>query len=71
MERHALSARLVACFNKVKIKGIAEKILLNHTFVISRRLGDATSHVAGSPRGGASHVALKSFLFCTIYYIIW
>ena len=36
MERHALPVRLVAGFNKVKIKGIAKKTLLNHNFVTSK-----------------------------------
>ena len=36
MERHALPVRLVAGFNKVKIKGIAKKTLSNHNFVTSK-----------------------------------
>ena len=36
VERHALPVRLVAGFNKVKIKGIAKKTLSNHNFVTSK-----------------------------------
>ena len=40
--------RLVAAFNKVKIKGIAKKILLNNTFVTSRWLSGEAHGASGA-----------------------
>ena len=48
VKRTALPARLVAAFNKVKIKGIAKKILLNNTFVTSRWLSDEAHSASGA-----------------------
>ena len=47
VKRTALPVRLVAAFNKVKIKGIAKKILLNNTFVTSRRLSGEAHGASG------------------------
>ena len=48
VKRTALPARLVAAFNKVKIKGIAKKILLNNTFVTSRWLSGEAHSASGA-----------------------
>ena len=48
MKRTALPVRLIAAFNKVKNKGIAKKILLNNTFVTSRRLSGEAHGASGA-----------------------
>mgnify|MGYP005808429433 FL=1 len=46
--------RLVAAFNKVKIKGIAKKMLSNYTFVTSKY-----NRGAATRRGGASRAPVR------------
>ena len=52
---HFFAVRLVAAFNKVKIKGIAKKILLNNTFVTSKYNRGAAA------RRGEAHSASSAF----------